>query len=98
MLGGEDAEELIHGVLAVALEHHAHALLGRRKALIDVGGRTLQADGIDLDQGIVLQGVVVQNLDRLLVAVQNAADGHIAGLVELLMHVSRQGVCTATVI
>ena len=85
------------GVLVRAFQHAALALLRRREGLEDVGRRTLQADGVYLDQRIILQGVVVKYVNRLLVAVEDAADGHVAGLVELLMQVSRQGVWVSMV-
>ena len=39
---------------------------------------------VGIDQRIVLQGVVVINCDRLVVAAHDALDGHVAGLVQLL--------------
>ena len=80
----QDVEQLVNGFLAGAFEHLAYALLGRREALEDVGGRTLQTDGICLDEGIVFQFLVIVHIVGLGVELQNALDAHVAGLVQLL--------------
>ena len=72
------------GFLAVALQHHAHALLGRGEALEDVGGGALQADGRGVDEPVVLELFIVEGGQGLIVRLVDAADRHIAGLVELL--------------
>ena len=68
----------------LAFEHHANALLGRREALEDVRRRALQADGRRVDQGMILQLLIVVGCKRLAVGLVDAADAHVAGLVELL--------------
>ena len=60
------------------------ALLRRSEGLEDVRRRTLQTDGIDLDQRIVLQSVVIEHFHRLVVAGEDAVDAHVAGLIQLL--------------
>ena len=84
MLLGQNGGQLLAGLLTVALQHHADALLRRRKALEDVGGRALQADGGSVDQGMILQVLIAQSGQGLAVGRQDAADGHIAGVVQLL--------------
>src|SRR5699024_1653274 len=59
MLAGQDRSELRR--LVAASEHGACTLLGRSKGLKDVGGRALQADGVHLDKGIILQRVVIKD-------------------------------------
>ena len=58
VLGGQDACQLVGGLLAGAFEHHAGALLRRREGGQNVGGRALQADGSGIDQGVILQGLI----------------------------------------
>ena len=66
VLLGQSASQLCSGI--VASQHSACALLRRSEGLEDVRRRTLQTDGIDLDQRIVLQSVVIEHFHRLVVA------------------------------
>ena len=58
MLGGQDACQLVGSLLTGALEHHAGALLRRRKGGQNVGGRAGQTDGALVDQGMILQSLI----------------------------------------
>src|SRR5699024_2037591 len=69
--------QLGSSVLVCAFQHAALALLRRREGLEDVGRRALQTDGVNLDQRIILQGVVVVYFYRLLVAVEDTANRHV---------------------
>ncbi|CAN4070586.1 Septum formation inhibitor-activating ATPase, partial [Dysosmobacter welbionis] len=80
----QNVGQLLAGRLVGALQHHAGALLGRGEALEDVGGRALQADGGGVDQGIVLQRLIVVGGHGLAVSLEHTAHAHIAGLVQLL--------------
>ncbi|CAN3966064.1 DUF3108 domain-containing protein, partial [Dysosmobacter welbionis] len=84
VLGGQNGSQLLAGLFAGTLQHLAGALLGRGEALEDVGGRALQADGGGVDQGMILQLLIVKGLQRLVVGGIDAVDAHIAGLVQLL--------------
>ena len=84
MLLGQDAGQSIAGGLVGALQHHAGALLGGREGGQDVGGGAAQADGVLVDEGMILQGVVVEDLVGLGVALEDAAHAHVTGGVQLL--------------
>lgn len=84
VLGGKNAGQLVGGCLVSALEHRARALLGRRKGGQNVGGRTGQTDRALVDQGVILQRLVGHRDQRLAVGLERAADGQVAGLVQLL--------------
>ena len=68
----------------VALQHGACALLRRSEGLKDVRRRTLQANGVHLDQRIVLQCVVVEHFHGLIIAGKDTVHAHVAGVVQLL--------------
>ena len=82
VLLGQDTCQLCGGV--VASQHGSCALLRRSEGLKDVRRRTLQTDGIDLDQRIILQSVVIEHFHGLVVAGEDAIDAHVTGLVQLL--------------
>ena len=84
MLGGQDACQLVGGSLVSALEHHARALLRRREGGQNVGGRTRQADGALVDQGVILQRLIGHGDQRLAVRLERAANGQVTRLVQLL--------------
>ena len=72
------------GLLVGAVEHGAGALERRSEGGKNIGGRALQTDGVNLDEGIVLKCVVIENGHGLGVAINYAGNAHVTGIVELL--------------
>ena len=84
MLGGQDACQLVGSLLTGALEHHAGALLRRRKGGQNIGGRAGQTDGALVDQGMILQSLIGHGDQGLGIGFKSAAHGQVTGLIQLL--------------
>ena len=79
MLVVQDADQL-----GSVLDLHAGALDRRSKGLVNVRRGALQTDGVGLDERIVLQSVVIKDLKRLVVALEDTGNAHVTRGVQLL--------------
>ena len=79
MLVVQDANQL-----GSILNHHAGALDRGSKRLVNVRRGALQADGVGLNEGIILQSIVVEHFNGLVIALKNAGNAHVTRGVQLL--------------